>query len=321
MVPSSVECSTKNKADIEDGSAAVDLNFTTFATAVRGDSELAWIRLNFTEIYCISEVIRLNKDSSIRHSFVCGIEGCNCTGSNCDNWKLFIEISPEGESTLADLPQCKYGNRVVLRAKWWKISSSNFPELAVFRTVDLGDDGTSLEEVYWSLVGLFSMSSTTLGILLVLKYNPNLPILMVRQFNRYFTPAAEQLLHYIYKCFSSNNTEDEHECDDLEPAPKNEDDALELANYEDCAMIELANYDDAAPESTNDDEHVLEVEPANIGDDVLEPTDNDDDALEPIDNTVSALKPEPIYTIPHHHLIQKVRDVSSSSSSSQSDGP
>ena len=183
----------------------------------------------------------------------------------------------------------------------------------MFGTDYLSDDGALPEPVYLSLIGLFSMSSTTLGILLALKYNSDLPFLLVRQFNRYFTPVVEQLLQCIYKVCSSNNAEDEQECDnDLEPVQNIDEDNLELANDDDFA-IDIANNDDAAPEPANEDEHVLELE--------VEPESNGDDALEPIDNTVSALKPEPIYTIPHCYLIQKVKDISSSSSSSQSDDP
>ena len=172
----------------------------------------------------------------------------------------------------------------------------------MFGTDYLSDDGALPEPVYLSLIGLFSMSSTTLGILLALKYNSDLPFLLVRQFKRCCTPVVEQLLQCIYKVCSSNNAEGEHECEN----------DLELANDDDFA-IDIANNDDAAPEPANEDEHVLELE--------VEPESNGDDALEPIDNTVSALKPEPIYTIPHCHLIQKVKDISSSSSSSQSDDP
>ena len=198
IVPSSVECSTKNENDIRNGSAAVDLNFTTTATAMRGDSELAWIRLNFTEVYCISQVLRFNRDTSIRHSFVCGNAGCDCTGSNCDKWEIVIGSNSESINT--DLPQCKYGNRVVLRATRWRISYSYFTELAVFGRLYLSDHSTAPEPVYWSLLLLLFLTSTTLAILLA------------RQFNRCNSPAAEQMLQYIYKCCSSNNAEDEQDC-------------------------------------------------------------------------------------------------------------
>ena len=318
IVPTSVTLSGESETETIDGSDAVDLDFTTSVTALSHYGSYAWIRLNFAKLHCITHVIRFYKDSSIRHYFVCGNESCRCdTGPNCEKWDIFVMSNPEDKSTLMDIPDCKKGNWVKLQAKW-RESSPTFYELAVFGTADnvtfsnIVDDGTSLEGVYWSLVGLFSMSSTTLGILLALKYNSDLPILLVRLLKRCFTPVVEQLLQCIYKCFSSNNAEDEHECDDLEPVPNSDDDNLELANDNDFA-IDLANNDDAAPEPTNEDEHVLELE--------VEPASNGDDALEPTDNTVSALKPEPIYTIPHCHLIQKVKDISSSSSSSQSDDP
>ena len=298
-----VKTETKTETKVVDGSKAVDLNFTTSATASAEYGTYPWIRLNFTKLHCISRIIRFERDSSIRHSFDCENARFNCKGPNCDKWKIIIGNNPEDKSTLMDLPDCKKGNWVKLQTNW-KDSSPSFHELAVFGTAfnstrsDV-DDGTGLEEVYWSLVGLFSMSSTTLGILLVLKYNSNLPILVVRLLKRCCTPIVERLFQCIYKFCSSNNAEDEQECDiDIDPAPNDEDDAQEPANDGDCAL-ELPNDDDGAPEATNSDG----VSPG--------PTNNDNDALEP----------EPIYTIPHCHPMQQVRDISSSASSSQSDSP
>ena len=126
-----------------------------------------------------------------------------CTGLYCYHWDIVIGIDQEGKDPLADLPQCKYGNRVVLRAIKWEIKSPEFAELAVFGTVDLShlnDHGSIPEPIYWSLLLLLFLISTTLAILLA------------RQFNRYSSPAAEQLLQYIWTCCSSNNAEDEQDC-------------------------------------------------------------------------------------------------------------
>ena len=135
IVPASVEQSDTTKTGFADGSAAVDVDFSTFALAKPTNGTSAWLKLKFDKLYCISLIVRFNNDARIRHFYACTNAGCNCTGVNCQFTRDIIVESPGIDtSSLPDMLPCKYGNMIQLQAKS-NTSSPSFPELAVYGTV------------------------------------------------------------------------------------------------------------------------------------------------------------------------------------------
>ena len=135
IVPSSVEQSDTTETGIADGSAAVDLDFSTSALAKPTNGTSAWLKLKFDKLYCISLIVRFNNDARIRQFYACTNAGCNCTGANCQFTRDIVVESPGVHtSSLPDMLPCKYGNMIQLQAKS-NTSSPSFPELAVYGTV------------------------------------------------------------------------------------------------------------------------------------------------------------------------------------------
>ena len=200
IVPVSVEKSRTTDTGTGDGSAAVDLDFSTRASAKGTKNSTAWLKLTFDKLYCISLVNRFNADATVRQSYTCTNDSCHCSGEGCPFMEeLSVESDREDTKTLPVMPLCKYGSSVTLQLKSGVTFNFGVHELAVFgisvaytensvstdgstsciscppgNTVNKTKfDGSFLraipEPILWSILTLLILICTTLVILLARK--------------------------------------------------------------------------------------------------------------------------------------------------------
>ena len=201
IVPVSVEKSDTTDTGTEDGSAVVDLDFSTKISAKGAKNRTAWLKLTFDKLYCISFVTRFNDDTIIKQSYSCTNDRCYCAGKNCHFMEEpSVESDREDTKSLPVMPHCKYGSSVTLQFKSGHSSDLKIAELAVFgnsvvytgNSVSADSSSTSRiscppgstvnktkcdfsflsaipEPILWSVLGFFILICTILVILLVQK--------------------------------------------------------------------------------------------------------------------------------------------------------
>ena len=102
---------------------SIDLDYRTLAMAVSDSSEEFWFKLSFSELNCVKEIQWQDRANSYWLKWTCTDQGClACEGEGCTDADLIIgaEVTIEGPrnpDTVARVPNCHYGDRVMIRGK------------------------------------------------------------------------------------------------------------------------------------------------------------------------------------------------------------